>query len=303
LKKKYTTHFLFFIIILLFANFNSAQSQVWIEDSTNYIPPYPSIGWDSLESIINYPRITKRISIQQSATINVFIKSDGQIDSIDYRDMYPIFVQSVDSAMYSTEWIPGKLEGIAVDTSINLPINFKLYDNKNAPPLTIILERNQSRGHWEYLPVLIDTTCVSIPDERPENFSFIFKQWFYTDSLYLDTNQKFLRYIYGDVDTSLTFSLSRNALDSIYTIMQKIHFLCYPKDFRPGTTGWISHSFSYYCKMVVNDFENEISLDSGWLSNDPSYKKLREFFLMINSVIHNSVDFKKIPKPTMLNMY
>jgi hypothetical protein len=55
--------------------------------------------------------------------------------------------------------------------------------------------------------------------------------------------------------------------------------------------------------MVVDDIENEVSLDSGWVSSDPSYKKLKDFFSMIGSIIHNSADFKKIPKPTMLNSY
>jgi hypothetical protein len=218
--------------------------------------------------------------------------------------MYPLFIHPVDSAIYSTVWLPGKLKGVPVDTSIFIPIIFKMFDKENAPPLNIIAERYQSRGHWEYLPVFIDTTCVSIPDERPENFSFIFKWWYLDrDSLCLNTSENYLKSRYRDVDTSITFSLSEKDLDSIYRVMKQIHFLCYPRDFSPGFTGWMDPSFSYYCKMKVNDFENEISLKTGLLSDDPSYKRLKDFYSMIDKVIRQSADYQKIRKPERFYIY
>jgi hypothetical protein len=85
--------------------------------------------------------------------------------------------------------------------------------------------------------------------------------------------------------------------------MRKIHFLCYPKDYKPGITGVMDPAFDFHCKMKVNDSENEISIDTGLLSNDPSYKKLEEFYWMIYDIIHKSADYKKIRKPTRIYLY
>ena len=186
-------HFLFILILQLVINFAFAQTRVWIEDSTEYIPPKPSIGWDSLESLIIYPEIYNRAGIEQSIVIIVFINSQGKIDSIDNGEMYQGFIQFVDSTIYSTKSVPGKFKGVTIDTSITIPITFKSYDGENAPPIYIISERKLERGHWEYLSIEIDTNLVQIPPERPENFSFIFKWWTYRDSLYLNTSDKFLK--------------------------------------------------------------------------------------------------------------
>ena len=118
-------HFLFILILQLVINFAFAQTRVWIEDSTEYIPPKPSIGWDSLESLIIYPEIYNRAGIEQSIVIIVFINSQGKIDSIDNGEMYQGFIQFVDSTIYSTKWVPGKFKGVTIDTSITIPITFK----------------------------------------------------------------------------------------------------------------------------------------------------------------------------------
>jgi len=295
--------FFFIVLILIGLNSTYSQSRVWIEDSTEYFPPQPSIGWDSLKSLIQYPEIYNRAGIEQSQSIVAFISSQGKIDSVNYRKMYQVFIQWVDSAIYSTTWLPGKFKGIPIDTSITIRIAFKLYDSENAPPINIISPRHVSRGHWEFLPVIIDTNLVQIPSVRPENFNFIFKWDIFPDSGYLDTSEKLFITKKGDVDTSVSFSLSDDELDSIYQKMREIHFLCYPKDFSPGYYGVRDPSFSYYCKIMVEDFENEISLDTGLMSNDPSYKNLKDLFSLIYKIIHKSEDYKKIRKPKYINIY
>ncbi len=62
-------------------------------------------------------------------------------------------------------------------------------------------------------------------------------------------------------------------------------------------------AFDFYCKMEVLDFENEVSINTGMLLNNPSYKKLKDFYWMIYSIIHKSSDYKKIRKPTMIYIY
>jgi hypothetical protein len=178
-----------------------------------------------------------------------------------------------------------------------------MFDKENAPPLNIIAERYQSRGHWEYLPVYIDTNLVQIPTERPKNFKFTFKWKTYPDSLYLDTSENLLVTLKGDVDTSIFFSLSESEMDTIYKKMRDIHFLCYPKDYRPGISGIMNPYFLFYCKMMANDFEKDISINTGQVSNDPSYKEMKDFLWMIYSIIRNSSDYKKIRKPTLINIY
>jgi hypothetical protein len=162
-----TIYFLFLLLFLSVVNFDFAQTRVWIEDSSQYSPPYPKIGWDSLKSRIIYPEIYTEAGVEQSQTIVVYISITGEVDSIMYGKMYTGFSQPVNTAIYSTKWIPGKFKGVPIDTSITIPISFKLYDGENAPPMNIVSARKLKRGHWEYLLVFIDTTCVSVPDERP----------------------------------------------------------------------------------------------------------------------------------------
>jgi hypothetical protein len=293
---------IFFILICIKPI--SSQTPIWVEDSTLYSPPRPSVGWDSLESLIVYPEVYCRTGVEQSESITIFINANGVIDRINYGKLYELFRQLINSAVYSVKWIPGKYKGTPVDTSIIIPFHFNLYDSENAPPMNITSRKKVTKGHWESLPIFIDTTCVQIPDKRPEDFNFIFKWWFYVDSLCLITSENFLKSRKGDVDTSITFKLSENELDSIYRIMKQIYFLCYPKDYKPSFNGgWMDPAFDFYCKMEVLDFENEVSINTGMLLNDPSYKKLKDFYWMIYSIIHKSSDYKKIRKPTMIYIY
>lgn len=295
---------LYFLLLFLIV-WSSCYSQpsIWVDDSTEYFPPHPSIGWDSLESLIIYPEVYKRAGVEQSQSIVLFISSKGKIESVNYGNLYDGFYQTIDTTIHSIIWIPGKFKGIPIDTNITIPIHFNLYDSENAPPINIISAKKITRGHTEYLPVFIDTTLIQIPNDRPDNFSFIFKWWTYKDSLYLNTSEKLLKSRKGDVDTSISLTLSDIEIDSIYNVMKQIHFLCYPKDFKPGITGIMNPSFNFNCKMIVNDFNNEISIDTGLLSNDPSLKKLKDFYWMIYGIIHNSADYKKIRKPKMIYIY
>lgn len=300
---KGVNHFYFLMLLLIVWRSCYSQTSIWIDDSTEYYPPHPSIGWDSLESLIIYPEVYKRAGVEQSQSIVLFISSKGKIDSVNYGKLSSVFYHPIDTTFHSIIWIPGKSKGIPVDTSITIPIHFSLYDSENAPPINIISAKKITRGHWEYLPVFIDTTIIIIPDEKPDNFNFVFKWWTYRDSLYLNTSQKLLISREGDVDTSVSFTLSNNEIDSIYKVMRQIHFLCYPKDFKPGITGIMNPSFDFSCEMIVNDFKNEISIDTGLLSNDQSFKKLKDFYWLIYGIIHNSADFKKIRKSKMIYIY
>lgn len=109
---------------------------------------------------------------------------------------------------------------------------------------------------------------------------------------------------YSDIDTSILFHFKDDQLDSIYIKMRDIHFLGYPRNYKSKEIFVIlSPRFSYYLKVKVDKYENELSMGADIMSKDPNTKNLYDLFSLIERMIKSSPDYQKIRKPKYLPFY
>jgi hypothetical protein len=170
--------------------------------------------------------------------------------------------------------------------------------------LFLLVSKSSSQIGVRQKNIIIDTVDKSISIERSKRFGFIFVYKIQRDYDSLNTFTNIYSKKYADIDTSITFHLTDTQLDSIYAKIREIHFLNYPKDYKSKEifVGVQPH-FSYYLKVCVDKYENELSIDADIMSKDSSTKNLSNLFSLIKRMIKSSPDYQKIRKPSYSPLY
>ena len=150
---------------------------------------------------------------------------------------------------------------------------------------------------------IIDTSDKIINCKRPNIFDFVFKYKIQEDYDSLNTFTNRYSKKYADIDTSVSFHLTDNQLDSIYIKIKEIHFLNYPSNYKSKEMFIGFPHFSYYLKVSIDKYENELSISMDIMSKDNNTKNLLDLFSLIKRMIETSPDYQKIRKPSYQPLY
>ncbi len=99
-------------------------------ESLDYVPPTPTIGWDSIRSLIRYPEILRRAAFEGAAEIYVEVDSTGRADTIAVRANSPLFAKSVRDALSRTTWIPARLGQRTVNALTTRSVHFYVKEHE-----------------------------------------------------------------------------------------------------------------------------------------------------------------------------
>ena len=109
------------------------------------ILPSPKIGWDSLETRIQYPELAKRASYNSAYSVTFRVDSVGilkdvyvesfsgkiNINHIDYtcalNSMDSSFVQAIKAACNSLEWISSRINNKQTTMTVTIPFVFVVH--------------------------------------------------------------------------------------------------------------------------------------------------------------------------------
>ncbi len=70
--------------------------------------PVPAIGWDSLQSLINYPDIARRAGVEGDVNATVHIDKNGNVVAVNVKGDAGILENHVKRILMKTRWIPAK---------------------------------------------------------------------------------------------------------------------------------------------------------------------------------------------------
>jgi uncharacterized protein YuzE len=108
--------------------------------------PTPTIGWDSLKTLIKYPPLAQRAGLDGNIIITVDIDSTGKVMNKSIKSDAEIFTIEIDSIFKQIKWKPAVENGKHKRSMLRLPMYFFL--NK-------VIE-----GQYKYL--LYDGPCILI---------------------------------------------------------------------------------------------------------------------------------------------
>ena len=126
-------------IMILISSINFSQT-----DSLLFTRACPVIGWDSLASIIQkpklYPEIARRAGLTTNLSIYLTIDSTGNFVKVE--PIHPpynssdslinrLFIPPIENVLKSVEWNAGLINNKPVDDKIYLWFNFYLFDPDN----------------------------------------------------------------------------------------------------------------------------------------------------------------------------
>jgi TonB family protein len=127
------------IAVLLLCNICLAQNNSY---------PTPTIGWDSLKSLIKYPELARRAGLEGHAIVTVEVYSIGEIKNISILSDAEIFKATIEEAVKKTKWNPALKDGQAVESRVRFPINFIMTEMWEGPRMFI--EVGPAKFNGEY---------------------------------------------------------------------------------------------------------------------------------------------------------
>jgi hypothetical protein len=113
-------------------------------DINTFKHAYPSIGWDSLGTLIqraeNYPEIARRAGVTANISVHLSIDSSGNFISVE--PTHPpfhqtdklnnkLFIPSIENVLKYVKWMPASRNNKPVSDKIYVLFNFYLYDPEN----------------------------------------------------------------------------------------------------------------------------------------------------------------------------
>ncbi len=122
--------FVAFITVLLLCS-NLCLSQI----NSN---PSPTIGWDSLKSLLKYPELARRAGLEGNAIVTIDLRSTGEIFGIDISSNAEIFKEFLKHVLQNVKWNPAVKNGQAVQSIVRIPIYFLLGEVVNEGRCIII---------------------------------------------------------------------------------------------------------------------------------------------------------------------
>lgn len=99
----------------------------------------PSIGWDSLKSMIVYPEIARRAGVEGLSNVAVKIDASGAVVDIIISG-YDIFDAAIEQGVKKTSWIPEMENGKSVPTSVFFDVQFQYRNTKGTVRRTLLIE-------------------------------------------------------------------------------------------------------------------------------------------------------------------
>lgn len=99
----------------------------------------PSVGWDSLKSMIVYPEIARRAGVEGLSNVAVKIDASGAVVDIIISG-YDIFDAVIEQAVKKTSWIPEMENGKSVPTSVFFDVQFQYRNTKGIVRKTLVIE-------------------------------------------------------------------------------------------------------------------------------------------------------------------
>ncbi len=105
---------------------------------SQYLPPeaHPTIGWDSLKSLVVYPETAKRAGVQGNVDVSVELDSLDNVANVSVMG-FEVFHPSIIDAVKKVTWTHGLIYGEKRPTTAFFTIEFKL--KPYAVPKRIIL--------------------------------------------------------------------------------------------------------------------------------------------------------------------
>jgi hypothetical protein len=149
--------------------------------------------------------------------------------------------------------------------------------------------------------IVLDTTLNLLPIHMPDNFDFTFRFWSHdgTDGITISTFEHKIYRIDCEGNVSISFSLSKEQLDSIYMVMRKIHLFSYPAPF--PDLGYIVTPPSYeYLRVRAGDIEKQFRFKNIIFSKDPAVINLCVLEKFIIRVITDHPDYSRLPQGNCL---
>lgn len=153
-----------------------------------------------------------------------------------------------------------------------------------------------------FITLLVIGGCSSHLSGRSD-FNLIFKFGVGAQNELNTLDQTFTKDMIVDSNITVTLSLSKEELDTIYQKMIEIDFFSYPDTFAiyvaPGETRGIQSTYSsYYFKVEYDSKIKELWWEDEIVEPiDDKAEKLRELITLIRGLIYSKEAYKKLPRP------
>ncbi len=123
----------FVIVILLYSHLCLSQINSG---------PSPTIGWDSLKTLLKYPELARRAGLEGKAIVTVIVNSKGDFMGLNVSSESQIFADLIKHVLPDIKWNPAMKNGQAVQSTMTFPVNFILNEQYEGPCLII-------KGQWK----------------------------------------------------------------------------------------------------------------------------------------------------------
>lgn len=158
-----------------------------------------------------------------------------------------------------------------------------------------------------YLLLLIMISCFTLmgcskeQQTPPKNFAFEFRYGVYAKNELSTFENKYTKDMVSEASISIPFKLTNEQMNVIYKKMIEIDLFDYPEVFKPSDGFWyntrVTPNSTYYFKVRAGNKTKVINWDDINLSKKKSAQNLRDLIELIQTMIHESPEYKKLPQP------
>lgn len=145
------------------------------------------------------------------------------------------------------------------------------------------------------------STKKQLPEAKPKDFSFVFNYGIYAKNQLDTVNGQYTKDMVNQSSITTDLKLTDEEMNTIYAEMRRINILGYTKNFKSkNNTGWstsVTPFETYSIRIIANGREKNITWENENISNAEEAVQLRMLFKMIEEIINNKEEFKKLPVP------
>jgi hypothetical protein len=154
---------------------------------------------------------------------------------------------------------------------------------------------------FSLVPFISLSTKKRLPEAKPKDFSFVFNYGINAKNQLDTVNEQYTKDMVNQSSITTDLKLTYKEMNTIYVEMRRINILGYPKNFMSkNNTEWstsVTPFETYSIKIIVNGREKNITWEDENISNAEEAVQLRKLFKMIEEMINNKEEFKKLPVP------
>jgi len=141
------------------------------------------------------------------------------------------------------------------------------------------------------------STENKLPASIPEDFNFVFNYGINAKNQLDTIKGEYTKDMVTDSSITTSLKLSDEEMNTIYSEMKKINILSYPKIFKPKSNAQQTPFDTYSIKIIADGSEKNISWNDENVSEAKDAVQLRKLFKIIQEIIINKDEFKKLPEP------